>query len=207
MAVLLSVYLPDTLWVSGAFVKRGEDTVLGYFYVKPGEKVVYKVIKPVNQIMLILPETLVIYYPDHKKAFKIRHHYVFTDGLFSFNAENLLRLGFVLEGEDTTGDTVIKTYKHPDMGVKAVIKSVGGSVREYIGYGVRGEEVLRVRYGEFKEVYRGFRFPDRVEITAANSTESYDYYGVSVVGEGGVPDYVVNFKIPEDVEVVYKGWE
>lgn len=212
--VLLSV-LPDTLWVSGAFVKEGPDgSVAGYFYVHPGRRTVLNVVRPLHQIMIFLPETLVIYYPEQRRLFYIRSkHTLFAGGVQSsqLGERNLKEMGFMFVGDVRRGDTTVKVYKHPESKVKVKLLTLSGKVVGFRTYDPKGSEVMRVDFEGVREIYRGFNFPSRVIITVkgerGNTTETFTYYSVRTVPTSSVPDYVKSFEPPKDAQITYRGWD
>jgi len=211
--IALVCTLPDTLWVSGAFVKIGSDgEVAGYFYLKPGKRTVLRVVRPVNQILYMVPDTLIIYYPDHRKLFKIRSRHRFLEGgmaSLTVEEENLIRAGFMFVKEDRRGDTLLRIYTHPSLKATVEIRTVNGYLSGIRARSSDGE--IKVDLKGIKEVYPGYAFPDTVNSTfltgSSSYTEKFVYYSVSVKPDSLIPDYVKRPSFPEDVEVIYRGWD
>ncbi len=213
--MLLLANLPDTLWVSGSFVKDGPDgSVAGYFYMHPGERTVLNVVRPIHQIMIFRPDTLIIYYPDEKRLFYIRSGYtLFSGGIQSsqIGDKNLKRMGFMFVGDERKGDTTVKVYKHPDTKIKVALFTLSGKVVGFRTYDPNGSEVVRVDFEGVREIYRGFNFPSKVVIRmkgeSKTETETFTYYSVRVLPSSSVPDYARSFKPPKDARITYKGWD
>ncbi len=213
--MLILAVLPDTLWVSGSFVKEGPDgSVAGYFYMRPGRRTVLNIVRPIHQIMLFLPDTLVIYYPEQKRLFYIRsRHTLFSGGVQSSQVgdRNLREMGFMFVGDTRRGDTTVKVYRHPDTKVKVDLLAVDGKVVGFRTYDPEGLEVMRVEFEGVREIYDGFNFPSKVLIKVKGEkgyeTETFRYYSVKVLPSSSVPDYARSFKPPKDAKVTYRGWE
>ncbi|NPA80721.1 MAG: hypothetical protein GXO29_06710 [Thermotogae bacterium] len=213
--LLIAASLPDTLWVSGSFIRESDDgRVSGYFYVKPAKITILRVVRPVNQIMYFLPDTLVIYYPEDRKVFKLRSsHRMLEGGMGTFGSaeENLKRAGFMFVSAKHLGDTLVKSYRHPQAKMTLRIYTLNGTMVKYLAFGPDGGEVLRVEFGGIRRVYDDYSFPDTIRTVmhtpGGTYRETYIFHGIAVKSDSQVPDYVRARDFPPDVEVIYRGWD
>lgn len=227
---MTALYLSVVLTVAGSVLSTavadfqrecsdgpGTERISGIVYYQGPEKVLVQVQRPVNQIMVVTGNRLIIYYPDDNRAFRITSRgpvsLPFAQIFTSIAKEDygLSDLGYVLANSEFRGDTLF-TYWHPPVRAKNLLgESVLGEVYEKLVYvetrGPKGQLMSRSRLSEHLDL-QGLYFPGEVltEVHAdfGISTERTVYENVELNVD--LPEWVTGFSIPDSADVKEIEW-
>jgi hypothetical protein len=192
-------------------------TVRGQVYYLPPEKTIVKVTDPVLQWNVFEGSSLLIYYPQDRRAFRFtsRNRLLIP---FSYSFIGIVKEDFGLADADfqllkteARAGILISTWEPP----RQVRNIIGHVVVGLQGeqpilleiYEPKGELSVRVAYGDYFE--SGFlRFPGKATVVQKKGEEQvvevYRYHNYRI--NGGVPPEVSGFSLPDGIEVKEIHW-
>jgi len=189
--------------------KDRTETFAGKFYLKFPDYFFLSVHSPLNQIIISRGDTTLVYFPDVRKAFQSLVKNPFDPELAGslFQAQrgwDLRGIGYTLSKEEAEGDTILRHWVPQQ---RAAVGAV--AVREWKGrvVGVEvfdgdGRRMVETRYLRFLQSGE-LSIPTRiVSISLADGdtlSETIRYRRLRVNEE--VPDSILNYRLPEDVEI------
>lgn len=193
------------------------EAVKGAIFYQKGGRLTLEVNFPLNQIMLIDGKSMLIYYPDENKGFRIESRFPFSlpligPVLLSLNhPSELSKLGFkLLKYEEDSGK--LYTYWEPPKGRKKelglLILGVEGEKLFYTEtQGSDGRPLLRTWYHkhiEYKGRFIPVDFSTEREINGRGVREHIVFSDVKL--NSPIPERVLNFRIPEAAKVKEIRW-
>ncbi len=197
--------------------KPGVDSVKGTIFYQPPNDILIYVTEPVNQHLKFNDKTLVIYYPDEKKAFRIQARVPFVLPFFqafiSLTNKNLglAEMGYTLSQSEKRGDTLITRWVPPAKVKKAVGPIIIGMVNDQVGFmemqNSKGRTIGRVSYSDYSKI-GNIMLPMRVSAVrylGKDTTYETVYYSNPRLNVK-LPDEVVNFQIPKGTEIKEVSW-
>ncbi len=217
LLTLLSATPEDSLWVRAAFHRVYQENLnreeaWGTLYVRPGERFVLEITRPIHQIMTFRAETLLLYYPEDSVAFKIKSSTRFLPlgaQAVGFNDERLKDVGFVFLNRQVRGDTVITFWTHPEQKVHAVVRKIRGNLSKLEVRDAQDRPVLDLVARDYETLANRWTVPRWVKSIEALpdgfSEETIRLDSLQVTPR--VPAWVRHFQIPPGVAVTVKGWE
>jgi len=218
---IIQAYALQTLQVAfcRTYIHNGRtEKVSGviYYRAKP-EKTVVRVKKPLKQWMVLEGEKLEIFYPEERRAFRILGRAPFALPFLQVflgalrEDYGLGELGYVLSNHEVRGDTLF-TYWDPS---KKLRKISGKFVLAYTEdkivkaelRGAKGELVSQVLYSDHFP-YAGVFLPLHIStVRYAPSDTSYEEIIYrNPLCDLPLPEEVLRFRIPDDVEVEEVRW-
>lgn len=193
------------------------DKTSGHIYYQSDGIFSINVLDPVHQWMIAQPGRLIIYYPDENKIF----HFP-TDSPFNFpffqaflgvvkEDYGLTDLGFKLTEHKAHEETLLTIWSPPD----ALRRRIGNYLLITCRKKILAAELLnpdstvqaRSDYGQHIE-YSNIFFPLEI-ITTRNEKDSVSAESISYshpVFNEPLPDSVVNFAFPDDIEIEEITW-
>ena len=213
IVLLLVVFFPDTLWVSGKFIRStqtGEEkeVIKGKFYSIPGKSLTFEVDSPIHQFMTFKGETLVLYYPEDSVAFKIKSSLAFMQDGMQFAGQRfgkkLKESGFLFLKREIKGDTITSFWTHSQL--KNIVELQIYKQR-MVGFRIKDEKgntILILKVGNYIQLTDSLYFPDYIETVGLSTREEIKFQDLKI---GNVPPFIKKFHIPERVKVIEKGWE
>jgi len=197
--------------------KREEEVRGKIFYTYENDFFYINVNFPLKQIMTRKADTLLIYYPDEKKGFKIitfpndlplginflKFAYIKGDTTFK-------KLGFIFVRKEIKRDTLIIEWATKEK-IKRnyIFKKVHDRLTDIIVKGEKNNR-LHVKFLDFYVNNKEF-FPKEIKIYFKNPFRQYteDIIFKNPDFNKRIPDSVLNFRFPEGTEVIFKDlrWE
>lgn len=197
---------------------KNKDIVEGkIYYQAKTDKLVVVVDRPLKQFMILKGNEIIIYYPDRLKAFRITSQNPSSMPFFQLfigvikEDYGLTDLGYTFASYDRKGNKLISYWNPP----KSLSRFLGEMVLEY--------ENNRLVYAESKNskgkivskafyknhiLYGGNYFPLEISVTKDfkldSSVEKIIYRSVKF--NTSLPQDIVNFKLPPEVEVEEIEW-
>lgn len=218
--VALRYQTPDTIFLK--FVRKvvqsdSTEVVKGIAYYQASEKVFIEVQGPISQIMIIDGGVMLIYYPVEKKAFRMKAKgpipMPFVQAILSVMKDDygLTEMGYTLAKHETKGDTLYTYWDPPRKLKKHLGKFILGTANSLLVYAEarnpKGKTVAKSFYRKHTEL-AGKYFPLEVRseiYDGSNRTEEYVVYS-DVKFNIPLPDRVVNFKLPDSIDVKEVEW-
>lgn len=194
------------------------ELVNGIIYFQASiNKVILKVTDPVNQWMVFEGNTMLIYYPVEQKAFRFTSNnplsLPFFDAFLGMMQDDfgLPSAGFKLDRHEMKEDTLL-TYWEPPGGTKKLLgKTIIALVKDKIVFveiqNSTGEKIAKTTYSNHIQFGLSF-FP--LEII----TKKYHKNVPTIIKikyddpqfNTSLPQEVLNFKIPGDIEIAESQW-
>jgi hypothetical protein len=221
VGIVVSLDAQTVQSLSASFtIRRSEDSgepVSGMFYQIGANRTILQVTEPVLQWNVFDAGNLLIYYPEAAKAYRFvsRNRLLIP---FSYSFIGLVRedfglanAGFTLQDTRIDGEYFVSTWDPPEP-VEAIIgEAVVGMSGEWPVYlevrGPDGSAVVRVEYSGYQRV-GVYSLPSHAHIVRNSDSgveeEFYDYAGFAV--NGVLPDAVLHFSLPDNVDVRELAW-
>jgi len=196
---------------------RKEEVKGKIFYTYQNDFFYIVVDSPLKQIMTKKGDTLLIYYPDEKKGFKI---VTFTNDLplginflkFAYIKGDTIfkKLGFIFVRKETKKETLIMEWATKEK-IKRnyIFKKVNDRLTDIIVKGEKNNR-LHVKFLDFYVNGKEF-FPKEIKIYFKNP---FKEYSEKIIFENPdfnkeISDSILNFKFPEGTEIIFKDlrWE
>ncbi len=196
---------------------KPRDVVSGHLYFRQPFWMYVDVSSPVQQIMLSQRHQLLIYYPDQKKAFRIRtkkdNPPIFVQGLLASLKEDygLEELGYTLTGHKTIGDTLVTIWAPPADKAKVlgqfVLKIVNNRLVEARTQSANGKTKTVSTYKQYTQIGR-FSLPQHITTVTEDpwhrKKEVLFYKNIRV--NEAIPDSLLHFTIPPKIPVKDVQW-
>lgn len=196
---------------------HSKELVKGAMYFQAPEKVVLTVSEPVNQVMVVTPNAMTIYYPDEKKGFHITSKNPipppFIQGILAALKEDygLVELGFELAEHGVKGDTLFTTWtprkKHKKFLGRFVLGRVGDKV-VYAEVKTPDEKYSAKSFYRNHVSFEGKHIPLEIfSITNDESGAKVEHVTYREVQfNTALPDSLINFRVPAGVPVKEVEW-
>ena len=194
-----------------------EDIVKGISYYQAPQKLFIDVQEPINQIMIIENDVMLIYYPVEKKAFRIKARgpipMPFIQTILSFMKDDygLTEMGYTLDKHETKDNTLYTYWKPPRDLKKHLGKFVLGTTKGVLVYAEartsKDKPAVKSFYSKHTEL-SGRPFPLKAHSEIYNGSNRVDEYVTysDVKLNVSLPDNVVNFKLPDTIPVKEVEW-
>ena len=197
--------------------ETNEETIEGIVYYQFPEKVIASIQKPVKQLILFDNTDVIIYYPEDSIAFKFISPYPVSFSFFE-TFINILKedfgvcdRGYTLKKHQTKKDTLITYWNPPQILLKTATELKLVFVKnKIINSELKnkdGEIFLEAEYKNHLN-YGEYYFPR--EINTKLKTEQYTILEKitykNIIFNDTLPEEIVNFKIPEGVEIEEIRW-
>jgi len=210
-------YFLFSFLLSGTFTKFyassiSQDTVSGSFYKRQKGAMSYVVEKPINHIIIYSYDTMIVYYPKRKKAFKIKSvedvlqkNSYFTDLKLYIN--NLRNAGYIFIKKQQNADTVISYWSHEKQ--KIILKLAydqKGRVYEVNVKTEGGKNLYTMRAEDYITLQDSVFFPKKIIATTPKDTEMFVFDNICIVPFETLPSFIKNPVIPDSVSVQLKGF-
>lgn len=197
--------------------KQSADTVKGVIFYQPPEDILIHITEPVNQYLKFKHKTLLIYYPNEKKAFRIEARIPFLLPFFQAFVEitnkdlGLTEMGYTLSQSEKRGDTLISRWAPPAKVKKTVGPIIIGMVNDQVGFvemqNSKGKTIGKISYADYLKI-GNVMLPMKVSaIRYLGKDTTYEtvYYSNPQLNVQ-LPDEVINFRIPEGTEIKEVSW-
>lgn len=188
------------------------------YYQAPG-KVVVEVTDPVNQVMVVKDNSMIIYYPNDRKAFRIKtEHSIplpFIQGIISMMQEDygLTGQGFMLVRHEVIRDTLYTSWDPPGKNKKFLGGFILGKIEEKIVYAEAKTPTGKIAAKSFyhDHIRWGGKFiPLKVLSEVYNPSGSLQQQETVIYSNVNfnpvIPDHIVNFKIPDTIPLKEIKW-
>lgn len=200
-------------------LKQGinEETIEGIVYYQFPEKVIASIQKPVKQLISFDSNDVIIYYPDDSIAFKFISSYPVSFSFFE-TFINIIKedfgvcdRGYTLKKHQRKKDTLITYWNPPPILLKTAselkLVYVKNKIINSELKNKDGETFLEAQYKDHLN-YGEYYFPR--EINTKLKTEQYSILEKitykNIIFNDTLPEEIVNFKIPEGVEIEEIKW-
>ncbi len=207
-----------SLWIAGQFSrfyysKTGNDTVKGEFYKPVSGAMSFIIDDPIHQVITYSADTMIVYYPDEKKAFKLRSltnisqkNRVATD--LKESIKTLKKAGYIFLKKENKQDTIASYWIHEKL--KTTLKIVydkRGRVFELTVQDQKGKPVYSTKAMNYVMFNDSIFFPEKVITVTSIDTETFLFEDVRLVAEDSLPDIIKHPILPKDVSTEIKGFE
>jgi len=197
--------------------KKSDEVVKGHIYYQAPKKIVLKVTEPVNQWMVFEGNTLFIYYPNELKAFRFISKNPFSLPFFQVfvgvvkDDFGLSEAGFSLTKSAVKGETLLTYWKPPKQAKKILGNAIVGLAKDKLVFvemqDAKGKKLMKTSYSNHFQ-YGKTSFP--LEITSVMYKKDSSTVEKVVFANPqfnvALPQEVVNFKIPANVEIKEIEW-
>jgi hypothetical protein len=192
------------------------DSVRGEFYYLGGSNMFIEVHEPIHQIMTFAKKAMTLYYPESQKAFRFKSSnpmiLPLVPGLkTAIRADyGLIEMGFKLADQEMHGDTLISYWVHPKMRENlGAFKIVEVNDRlAYTEYEIPSLSIRNITtFSDHLEI-SGMIFPTTI-VSDISNAESFVIEKVKLwdlQANLTIPDHILTFSIPKDVDIVEKKW-
>jgi hypothetical protein len=192
------------------------DSTRGEFYYLGGSNMFIEVHEPIHQIMTFTKKAMTLYYPESKKAFRFKSSnpmiLPLVPGLkTAIRADyGLIEMGFKLADQEMHGDTLISYWFHPKMRENlGAFKIVEVNDRlAYTEYEIPSLSIRNITtFSDHLDV-SGMIFPTTI-VSDISNAESFVIEKVKLwdlQANLTIPDHILTFSIPKDVDIVEKKW-
>jgi len=196
---------------------KPKEVIAGHLYFQRPFWMYVDVSSPVHQIMLSEKRQLLIYYPEEKKAFRIRTEKdnppIFVQGLLTSLQEDygLEKMGYKLTDHKTLKDTLVTIWTPPQDKKKVlgnfILKIVDNRLVEARTASANGKTKTVSHYSQYAKIDR-FRLPlkivTRTEDPWHEKKEALIYQNVQL--NVSIPDSLLRFSIPKNTPVKDVRW-
>ena len=197
--------------------KGAKEFVKGNIYYQAPESTVLRLTKPIHQWMLLVDNSMIIYYPKEQKAFKYTSKNPFSLPFFqifvNIGKDNLglSEAGFTLVRNKIKEDTLITYWEPPQKAKKVLGNIIVGLEKDKLIFvemeNAKGKKLAKIIFGnhfQHGDIFYPLEIISIKYQKNSSTTESviYDYPQFNIE----LPEEVVNFKIPDDVEVEEIEW-
>jgi outer membrane lipoprotein-sorting protein len=178
--------------------------------------------EPLNQIMKIDSNLMLIYYPEENKATKIKSNEPLTLPIISpfFSATKndfgLSLIGYSIKDYNMISDTLITKWINPNIddekSLYFIIKSFNNSISEVAVYKSNSNKIIKRMifnsYVSYVTINNEISFPQELVIydneDSEQIVETITLKNIKI--DIQLPDSVINFKIPSNAEVEEVQW-
>ena len=193
------------------------DRTSGHIYYQADDIFLIHVVEPIHQWMIARPGKLIIYYPEDKKVFHFPtespFNFPFFQAFLGVIKEDygLTNLGFTLKAHEIKADTLLTTWSPPE----AIRKRIGDylmttwqkkliSAEFHDPDGSTQAETYYSQHIEYSNIYFPLQIITlRYENNLTNA-ESIQYS--NPVFNKLIPDSIVDFRFPDDVNIEEITW-
>jgi len=195
-----------------------KEVVKGIIYYQAPTKVIIKVDKPIDQVIVLSKGTMTIYYPNEKKAFRIKtkrpFSIPFVEAFFGAMKENygLTELGYTLLRHEIKRDTLYTYWDPPKKAKKILGQFTLGFVKNRLVYAeaknADGKPTTRIQYRNHIQ-HGAIYFP--LEIITIRYTKTDTTFEKTVYKnpqfDKPLPPQIIDFKIPHGIKVKEIEWQ
>ncbi len=216
--MILFIFLVAELWIGGHFVKiykskSEREVVKGEFYKPLSGAMSFIVDSPLTQIITFNEDTMIVYYPHRKLAFKIKSiENVYQKTGLGWDLgefiESLKRRGYIFLKKVIENDTIYSYWTHEKLGTTLLIVYD----RENRIYKVEvkddnGKELYRIEGASYIKVKNGLYFPLHVATISPLDTEIFEFTSVREIKNDSLPYFIKKPVLPDSVKVILKNFE
>jgi len=221
MLIVLNAYGQIIKTVSVKFTrivkqKKSEEIIKGNIYYE-GNKTIVVTKEPLNQWMILENNIMLIYYPDKKKAIRIKsknpvslpffHSFI---GLVDENL-GLAKLGYTIDKNELHGDTLFVYWKPPKKAENILGEFILSLKNNIIvstkSKDPKGKTIIKTSYNSFIEHDNQF-FPLEIKsvIYSGNNVTTESIIYNNPVFDESLPKQISQFTLPDDIEVKEVEW-
>ncbi len=196
---------------------KPKEVVTGHLYFQQPFWMYVDVASPVHQIMLSEKHQLLIFYPEQKKAFRIRtkkdNPPIFVQGLLTSLKEDygLEEMGYTLTGHKTSGDTLITIWVPPKDKAKVlgefVLKILNNRLVEARTQSANGKTKTVSIYARYVKIGQ-FALPQEITTVTGDAwhqeKEVLSYKNIRL--NVSIPDSLLKFTLPRNIPVKDVQW-
>lgn len=198
-------------------VENKKETIKGNIYYQGLNRVVLKVTEPVLQWMILEGNTMLIYYPNERKAFRFISKNPFSLPFFQAfigvlrGDFGLSEAGFKLARKEVRKDTLLTLWEPPKQAKRILGTTIVGLVENRLAFAevqdAKGERLIRTTYSNHFQYGVSF-LPLEIISVRYQKRDSIIEKVIYAVPQFNVtlPQEVTNFKIPEDIKIKGVEW-
>jgi len=224
--IINSAYSQDIENISVEFIriiteKGSREIVKGTIYYQVPSRTIVRITEPINQYMIIDEKAMYIYYPDNDKIFHLESKDPLSLPFFQFlvliSNDNwnkdlgLSKIGYTIKDKVVHGDTVFFYWKPPQNAEKKIGNFIVAIKEDQIvsteSKNAKGKTLVKITYDNYINC-RSRYFPLQINSTQYSgkysSTESVTFSNLVV--DKPLPKEIVNFKLPDNIEVNEAKW-
>lgn len=207
-----------SFWISGVFAKyyhssRTSDTVMGRFYKPKFGPISFIVNKPLEQMITYSEDTMIVYYPHEKKAFKIKSlSNVITQSNITSEFREIFKVlkksGYIFLKKERKEDTTLSYFAHEKL--KTTLKIAydkKGRVFEVSVKDQKGKLLYSTKALNYQALDDSTFFPKEIITITQVDTETFVFDSLRLIKEALLPKFIKNPVLSEDVSVELKGFE
>ena len=212
------IYILISLWIGGHFTKFyssrvANDTVSGMFYKPQHGAMSFVIDTPLKQIITYSYDTMIVYYPDKNKAFKIKSlENVLQQNRIATDPEESIKMlkkaGYIFLKKETRNDTIISYWTHEKMQTTIkILYDNKGRVFEITVKNPDGKTLYSTKTFGYAVLSDSIFFPEKIVTTTPVDTEVFMFDKIRIVPLDALPGIIKNPVLPEDVDVEIRGFD
>ena len=183
------------------------DTARGQIY--KGDTLFYISVEyPLKQVIYFSADTMIVNYPESKRAFKVKSSITFKfqtpGGPVGKTGSNLKKAGFMFLKREIDGNRKSEIWIHPKTKLKLIYTFEGEHLLEMASLSEKGDTLIKVSYGDYQRI-RDKELPMTLRITSPDYQEIYKLSNPRFVPfTDSLRSYL---EVGKDTKVEYKGFE
>lgn len=217
-----SPLLPGKIYFSCQFERSFQqepqpaDTTSGELFFLGKDKMFIRIEKPLRQILLLDGNETTVYYPDQRRAFLLisRHPAIMpiVPGLMSAlrYQQGMAEMGFELAHQEMQADTLVTAWRHPQIPETSGSYRLGEVDDRLVYSRFEGDDqnfLTLTRFDNYQKSGKMY-FPSLLITTVVrDAVVSHERIVLNNLQTNAqVPAEVLNFAVPDDVEVERRRW-
>ena len=218
MTGILTVFFISALWIGGSFKKvyktrNSTEVIVGNFYRPLYGAMSFVVDTPVHQIITFRQDTMIVYYPDRKIAFKIRsvEDAIQRSGFGGNLKESIKALkkgGYIFLKKKIEGDTIYSYWTHSKLKTTVlVVYDRNNRVYTVRVENEKGKLLYETQADGYVSINDTTFFPTNLRTITPRDTEIFVFSHVSLIKPDSLPVFLKKPVIPEGVRVILKNFD
>lgn len=164
--------------------------------------------EPVEQVIYFEGDTMIVYYPYYREAFKIKSGITFKfqtpGGPAGKVGTNLKKAGFVFIKRESNGQRRVETWSHPKAKIKVIYTYEKNNLVSMQTIGEKGDTLLVATYGDFIN-FENKEIPMLLKVTSGSTKEMYKLSNPrKVLFDDAL---MGSLRVPTDAKITLKGFE
>lgn len=198
--------------LTGDFIREtynqsDKETITGSFYYSAPSQILLHIKTPTNQILTWNKDTLIIFYPEEKKAFKISKTLNPLPQLISVisGAQGIENLGWTLFKKVKKGDTLYSYFVSEKQEIIGSM-AIGKIKNKIVASEIRDTDGTLIAKTSFSRHLQN-NIPSRISLWRVSDADTTreEIELKNMIFNSQIPDTILHFSIPQspDIEITY----